>query len=266
MSGAPLNCWQRVALSKPFEFVLPTATTLYFNHRHLSSKLKTVDLPPNAWAQQEAKELLARSEDRLRNLEAKGPGLAAVAAIVAAGVVAAIIESGGHATWQGKILLGLAAWYAIWSLVVPIHLVGPQARETIDLNQLILAANSEDPEQYLAVQAQQAAQGNVRRTQRIGNLQDAARRELSIALGVLTVWLLLGPAIGLLQDREPPTMTQPMTSTTSSTSTTTALPAPSTSSPTIATPQLTTTAPRRQPRTTATPPNTGGARAPSETP
>ncbi len=121
-----------------------------------------------------------------------------------AGAVAAIIEGGGDATLAGQVLLGIAAWYAIWSLFVPIYLVGPQSRETIDLNHLIVAAEDDNPEQYLAVQAQEAAQGNVRRAHRIGNLQDAARNELSAALAVLTAWLVLGPSVGLLQRDESP--------------------------------------------------------------
>lgn len=261
MSAAKLKPWQRVLLWPPLRFVLPTATTLYYNHLRLRDELKTFKLPPELWAQQEAKALLLRSEDRLRSLEAKGPGLATVAAVVAAGVVAAIIEGGSDATLVGKVLLGMAAWYAIWSLLVPIYLVGPQSRDTIDLNHVIVAAKSESPQQYLAVQAQEAAQGNVRRAHRIGNLQDAARNELSAALAMLTVWLVLGPAVGLLERDEshlgreppPPAQTPPPPKTPS---------LPTARRPTTPPPE-TATKPRR-PLTTPTVPSTGGAQGPSE--
>lgn len=204
MTTANVKPWQQVVLWPPLRFVLPTATTLYYNHHRLREDMKTVELPSQSWAQQEAKALLSRSEDRLRSLEAKGPGLATVAAVVVAGVVAAIIEGGSDATLGGRVLLGLAAWYAIWSLLVPIYLVGPQIRETVDLADLVVAAKEDSPEQFLAAQAQKAAQGNVRRAHRIGNLQDAARNELSAALVVLTVWLVLGPGVGLLERDVPP--------------------------------------------------------------
>jgi hypothetical protein len=199
VTASSLKRWQRVVLWRPLRFVLPTATTLYFNHHHLRAELKTAALPDEVWAHREASGLLSRSEDRLRSLEAKGPGLATVAAVVAAGVVAAIIEGGGDATLVGKILLGISVWYAIWSLSIPIYLVGPQARETIDLNHVVAAAQKDSPEQYLAERAQKAAQRNVRRGQRIGNLQDGARNELGAALAVLVLWLLLGPATGVLE-------------------------------------------------------------------
>ena len=184
MTDRKLKQWQRVVLWRPLRFILPTATTLYFNRHHLRGKLTTAKLPDEAWAQREANALLTRSEDRLRGLEAKGPGLATVAAVVAAGVVAAVIEGGSDATLLGKVLLGLGVWYATLSLLVPIYLVRPQPRDTIDLKHLVTAAEKDSPEQYLAVRAQEAAQVNVRRTQRIANLQDAASNELSAALAV----------------------------------------------------------------------------------
>jgi len=264
-----LKHWQCVVLWPPLRFVLPTATTLYFNHHHLRGKLKTAKLPDEPWAQQEANGLLSRSEDRLRSLEAKGPGLATVAAVVAAGVVAAVIEGGSDATLLGKVLLGLGVWYAIWSLFVPIYLVGPQPRETIDLNHLIAATDKDSPEQHLAVRAQEAAQRNVRRTQRIANLQDAARNELSAALAVLIAWLLLGPATGVLERDEAHPKQQPLppgqTTTTRPTSppTTTRPTSPTTTTRTSTTPaQSTTPKPRRPPRPRTTP-DTGGAQAPS---
>lgn len=267
MSGADLKPWQRVVLWPGLGFVLPTATTLYYNHHYLRGELKTAELPPDPWAQDEANALLSRSEDRLRSLEAKGPGLATIAAVVAAGVVAAIIEGAGDATLVGKVLLGFAAWYATWSLFVPIYLVGPQARETIDLNHLIVAAVEERPEQYLAVRAQEAAQGNVRRAQRIGNLQHAARNELSAALAVLIAWLVLGPAAGLLQRDEPRPSRAPRGPAHTHTHVTT--PRPSTTTRPSAMPvarndHRAELAARRGPRTTPTTPGTGRAQASSE--
>lgn len=209
MTHSRLKCWQRLVLWPPLRFVLPTVTTLYFNHHHLRGELKTAKLPDEKWAQQQASGLLSRSEDRLRSLEAKGPGLATVAAVVAAGVVAAIIEGGSDATLLGKVLLGLGVWYAICSLLVPMHLVGPQPRETIDLDDVVAAAEKDSPEQYLAVREQEAAQGNVRRAQRIANLQDAARNELIAALAVLILWLLLGPTTGALERDEGRSKQQP---------------------------------------------------------
>src|SRR3954454_22337121 len=103
VTDSNLKCWQRVVLWRPLRFILPTATTLYFNHHYLRGELETAKLPDRAWAQREANGLLSRSEDRLRGLEAKGPGLATVAAVVAAGVVAAIIEGGDDATLLGKV-------------------------------------------------------------------------------------------------------------------------------------------------------------------
>lgn len=195
-----------VLLWPPLRFVIPTLSTVYFNHHHLSGELHTVSLPREQWAYDEQQRLLDRSEERLRGLETKGPGLATVGAIVAAGVVAAIVEGGGKATVAGKMLLAIGAWYGIWSLAVPIYLVGPQARSTIDVHQLIAAADSEHPADHVAREAQAAAQNNVRRTQRIGNLQDAARNELTAALAFLVAWLILGPGTGLLTrtvDQEP---------------------------------------------------------------
>lgn len=252
MTTTDLKRWQRVVLWPRLRFVLPTLTALYLNHHYLRGEMKTTTLPAEPWAQEAANGLMARSEDRLRGLEAKAPGLAAIAAIIAAGVVAAIVAAGGHATLFGKVLLGIAAWYAIWSLVVPIYMVGPQARDTIDLNHVIAAADTDSPEQYLAVHAQKAAQANVRRAHRIGNLQDAARNECGAALAVLSLWLVLGPALGLLvHDASGRQGSRP--------------PAPST---TKAPPATTGTVPRarqaQRPARRRPPgqPNTGGARAP----
>lgn len=267
MSPTEVKPWQRVVLWRGWRSILPTATTLYFNHHHLSGGLKTVELPPDGWAQDEAKALLLRSEERLRSLEAKGPGLATVAAVVGAGVVAAIIEGGSNTTLLGKILLVIAAWYSVWSLLIPIYLVGPQPRDTIDLNHLIVAADEDSPEQYLATRSQEAAQGNVRRAQRIANLQDAARNELAAALAVLTAWLVLGPAIGLLQLHEssskrearPPSQTGTPAPTSLSTKTSTLI----TTTPRTATAPGQ-SSPARTPTTST--PSTGGAQAPSGSP
>jgi hypothetical protein len=263
VTGSRLKRWQRIVLWPPLHFVLPTATTLYYNYHCLRGGLKTANLPDEAWAHREAGGLLSRSEDRLRSLEAKGPGLATVAAVVAAGVVAAIIE-GDDATLIGKVLLGLAVWYAAWSLCVPIYLVGPQRRETVDLSHVVAAALTDNPEKYIAQQAQKAAQGNVRRGQRIANLQDAARNELGAALAVLVLWLLLGPVTGLLErDKaspkwQPRPAGQAAPARPSSPPTTGSLGTTSTSSK-QALPPASQRESRGQSRTT---PRTGGAQAP----
>ena len=188
----------RLLLSSPMSYLLPYLTTRYFNHRRLSGELRTMALPDEPWARAEAKLLLQRSEDRMKSIESKGPGLATVAAVVGAGAVAAVAGGWDESTLVGRILLVAVAWYSAFSLLTPISLVGPQPRDTIDLAHLGVAARSSDPERYLAAREVEAAQRNVRRTQRLANLQDAARLELTAALACLLLWALLGPLVGEL--------------------------------------------------------------------
>jgi hypothetical protein len=96
-------------LWRPLRFVIPTPTALYFNRHYMRGAVTTHTLQSESWAQDEAKGLLARSEERLRGLESKGPGLVTVSAIVTAGVGAAIIEADGEATLGGKLLLSRPA-------------------------------------------------------------------------------------------------------------------------------------------------------------
>ncbi|MDA0161335.1 hypothetical protein OM076_13740 [Solirubrobacter ginsenosidimutans] len=224
-------------LWEPLEYVFPTATNWYVNRFYLCDELDVPNLPEAPWAQQEANALLTRSEDRLRSLESKGPGLVTVSAIIAAGIGAAIVEAGDDATLIGKALLGLALWYAAWSLAVPLYLVGPQKRSTIDVADLEFAAGLPSPTQHLAQVAVEAAQANTRRTQRIVNLQEAARNEVILALAVLLTWFLLGPATGLLErDTKPapkvggPPGTLPIRSPAAATERTWRLPVPTQSS------------------------------------
>jgi hypothetical protein len=160
----------------------------------------------------------------------------------------------------GKVLLGLGVWYAMCSLLVPMHLVGPRRRETIDLDDVVAAAEKDSPEQYLAVRAQEAAQGNVRRAQRIANLQNAARNELIAAFAVLILWLLLGPTTGVLGRDEARSTQQPQPPGHTTTTRPTSPPMTTThTSTTPATPATPKRSPPSRPRTT---PNTGGAQAP----
>ena len=120
-----------------------------------------------------------------------------------AGVVAAIVEGGGDATLAGGSCLASRpgtpsgrCWYlSTWS---------PQLRETIDLADLVVAAERGEPGPVPGCAGAGGRTGNVRRGQRIANLQDAARNELRAALVVLIAWLVLGPGVGLLERDESP--------------------------------------------------------------
>jgi len=198
VSSPKLKRWQRIVLWPKLRFVLPTLTALVFNKVRLRRELKAPRLPEEPWARAHARQLLARSEERLRGIEAKGPGLAALSAIIGAAVLASLVDGWDDATTLGRLLLAVATWYAVFSLLVPIYLVGPQPRDTVDAPHLGVAASREDAEDYLAREELNAAQRNVRRTQRLANLQDAARNELAAALAVVLMWALLGPVTGLL--------------------------------------------------------------------
>lgn len=216
MSGPKLSRWQKVVLWRPLRFVLPTLTALYANRIGLSRELSTLMLPSAPWVRDHARQLLVRSDERLRGIEAKGPGLAALTAIIGAAVLIALVEGWDDATTAGRLLLALATWYAVFSLGVPIYLVGPQPRDTVDTAHLGVAASLADPEDYLARAELAAAQRNVRRTQRLGNLQDAARNELSAALAVLLAWAVLVPVTGLLV-QDPPSPSRPAAAPTTAT-------------------------------------------------
>lgn len=203
MNESDLKPWQRAILWPKLRFIFPTLAALYLNRVYLSHELKAPKLDSTPWAREQARLLLGRSEERLRGIEAKGPGLATVCAVIAAAVIAALLEGWDDATLLGRVLLGLASWYAAFSLLTPIYLVGPQPRHTVDAARVGVASMMPSPEDYIAREEVVASQHNVRRNQRLGNLQDAARNELGAAIAVLVVWALLGPVTGLLVRDQP---------------------------------------------------------------
>jgi hypothetical protein len=74
------------------EYVLPTLSTLYVNRAALRQPGRPPILSEDEWSRTQRHNLLASSEDRLRSIEAKGPGLAAACAVVAAGVLLALSQ------------------------------------------------------------------------------------------------------------------------------------------------------------------------------
>jgi hypothetical protein len=186
-------------LSDTFWRLLPTPATYFLNRERLQTPAAMPPLPTEDWSRRERRELLAASEERLRNLEGKGPGLATVNAVIAAAVLVAITTGWDKSTALARIILGLASLYAALSLIMPLYLVGPLKRDTIHLVELTHAAGTADAEEALAQSAAEAAMGNDVRNLRVSNLLDAARRELSYALVLLVLWVLLVPATGLLK-------------------------------------------------------------------
>lgn len=180
--------------------VTPTVATLYYNRK---SVLHNPDAPPalpnTEWANRERREMLSGSEDRLRNLEGKGPGLATVSAVVVAAVLLVLTNGWKESDGLARVIVGLAVAYALFSLLMPLYLVGPLKRNTVGVPELKKAATAADPEETLAVEAATAAMSNNLRNIRVANLLDASRRELSYAVGLLVVWLLLVPATGFLR-------------------------------------------------------------------
>lgn len=179
--------------------VLPTPTALLFNKVRVPDARDPAELPATEWSQRERRRLLSESEDRLRSIEAKGPGLAVVVAVVAAAILLAIDGEWAHSCLAGRLLLGGAAFYATWSLCMPLYLVGPQPRASITETEVVEAAEREDPEEALAREAARAAAANNQRNVRFANLQNAARREAFYALVLLVVWLIAVPLTGWAQ-------------------------------------------------------------------
>lgn len=183
--------------------ILPTPATLYFNRRLAHQPTLPPTLPPGEWSCRERRALLVSSEDRLRNLEAKGPGLATVSAVVVAAVLVAITAGWNNSTTPARIILMLAAGYAVLSLLMPLYLVGPLKRDTIHITELVAAAKANNAEEELAQSALAASTKNDLQNLRLSNLLDAARRELSYVLALLLLWVLLVPATGLLRHDRP---------------------------------------------------------------
>lgn len=191
-------------LSNVFWQALPTPATLYFNKVRVRPPMAVPQLPNADWSRRERRALLDSSEDRLRNIEGKGPGLATVSAVIVAAVLLAISSGWDDSALFARFVLVLAAVYAVLSLVMPLYLVGPLARDTVHVSELTAAGAANDPEEKLADLAASAAMRNDLRNLRLSNLLDAARRELSYALALVLLWVLLVPVTGLQRREAPP--------------------------------------------------------------
>lgn len=189
---------RRVFLSAAFWRLFPTLATLFLNWDRVREPMKMPSLPATEWSRRERRALLDSSEERLRSLEGKGPGLAAVSAVIVGAVLVAITSGWGESTAPARVILATAAVYATFSLVMPLFLVGPLRRDTLHVSELDAAAQSDDPEEALATAAANAAMRNDLRNLRLSNLLDASRRELSYALSLLLLWALLVPATSAL--------------------------------------------------------------------
>jgi len=192
-----IGCSRAVLLSRAAEWAIPTPSTVFFNATRMPSANSPAALPSTEWSRRERHTLLARSEDRLRTIETKGPGLVAVTAVIAGAVVLAIDGGWQNSNWLGRVLLMAAAFYAVASLCMPLYLVGPQRRHTLDERELVEAAEAADAEEHLAAAAALAALHNNRRNIMLTNLQDAARKETAYALTLVIAWAVLGPVTGV---------------------------------------------------------------------
>jgi hypothetical protein len=190
---------QSVLLSEGVWIMFPTAATWYLNRQRVREPRTMPSVPPAGWTRSARKTLLSDSEGRLRNLEAKGPGLATITAVVVAGVIAAIVTGWSASDGLGRAVLALAAFYVFLSLLVPLKLVGPLRRNVIDVDDILDASDAREPEEALAERAAEAAMATDVENLRVGNLLDAARRELFYVVALLAAWLLLVPATGLLK-------------------------------------------------------------------
>ncbi len=199
MKRSPMPAWLRaVLLSDPFWRLLPTPAIVYLNRALVTTPVEVPAIPKSEWSQRERRALLNRSEDRLRNIEGKGPGLAAVTAVVAAAVLLAL-TGWGESEWLARVLLALASLYLALSICTPLYLVGPLTRNTLTVEDLQQAAGDPDPDELLAQKSAEYAARNDLQNIRLANHLDAARRELSYALALVIVWALLVPVTGVLR-------------------------------------------------------------------
>lgn len=189
MKGKGEGWLERLLLSSAFWYVLPTPATYFLNRKRLITPAQIGSMPTTDWSQRERRGLLERSEARLQNIEGKGPGGAAVTAVVAASVLIALTDGWSEASSLAKAFLVLAAFYAALSLPTAIYLVGPLKRHVIDVADLEEAASDANPEERLAVVSAEAAMGNDLQNMRLANHLDAARRELAYALTFLFGWV-----------------------------------------------------------------------------
>jgi hypothetical protein len=201
LTDALVWCARAALLSRVAEWAMPTPSTVFFNHVEMPPASPSPPLPNTDWSRRERHLQLARSEERLRTIETKGPGLVTVTAVIAGAAVLALDAGWDTSTWVGRALLVGAAFYAVASLCMPLYLVGPQRRHTIDDRELLAAADSPDPEEHLAADAAEAAAQNNRRNIMLTNLQSAARKETVYALALVVIWALLAPATGVVQRR-----------------------------------------------------------------
>ncbi len=183
-----VSCW-----------LLPTPATYLFNLLRVRSPTEMPELPPAEWSRRERRELLTGSEDRLRNLEGKGPGLATISAVITAAVLVALTTGWHESRGFARIILVIATVYAVLSLIMPLYLVGPLKREAVHVGALADAAEADDPEEDLAQAAATSAMNQDLRNLRVANLLEAARRELTYALVLLVVWLILVPGTAALK-------------------------------------------------------------------
>jgi hypothetical protein len=195
----PCEWIRSLLLSEAFWWVLPTPAIYYLNRARVNTPVEVPSLPENEWSQRERRSLLSASEERLRNIEGKGPGLATVTAVIAAAVLVALVGGWNESEAFAKVLLVLATLYTFLSLCTPIYLVGPLRRHTVHVAELEQAAGDPQPEEYLAAHSAEAAMENDLQNLRLANHLDAARRELTYALVLVVVWALLVPATGLLR-------------------------------------------------------------------
>jgi hypothetical protein len=167
---------------------LPVA--VYANRRYLAADPPAPPhLPETAWAFAEQQRLLERSEERLQSIEAKGPGLATVSAIVVGAIVLAVSLRWDAASTLQRAVLFAAGAYGAMSLVAPITLVGPIARSSVTVEQLVTAAAEPAPEASLARACSEAAADIDHSVLRLSNLQAASRNDLAAATILFLVWV-----------------------------------------------------------------------------
>lgn len=178
--------------------MLPTPAIFYLNRKRVREAAPVPQLPATEWSRHERRSLLDRSEHRLQNIEGKGPGLAAVTAVVAAAVLLAL-SGWGRSDGVAKALLVLATLYVALSLCTPLYLVGPLTRNTLTAEDLADVAENDSAEEFLAVKSADLAAANDLQNIRLANHLDASRRELAYALAIIIVWALLVPVSGVLR-------------------------------------------------------------------
>jgi len=177
------------------EVVVPLLQALWVNRKYLSGPPTVPSIRHSVWTARELDSLLLQSQDRLRSIEAKGPGLAAVSAIVGAALGIAISETWQSAPLAQKIVLIAAAVAVASSLVCPIVLVGPLRRNGLTLSALAeLSYRPAGAVEALLVKAEAIAE-NDQRTARLANLQTASRNDLRNAVILLVVWALTLPVL-----------------------------------------------------------------------